>query len=326
MVACKPGTELPALMREAGLEVVEPGIAGKLNPAAPFRLAALGRRYNSGLLHSHLSTAAWHCGWASRLLRIPSVAHVRALNTATAYRFATRCIAVSRAVKEHLVAQGIGADRIDVVYNGVDPDRYYLAMSGADARNRLGFPSGAVLVGVIAHLSRKKGHFEFLEALARASRKEPRLAAFLLGSGELQDEISERIAQPDLQGRVFVCPWQRDVLPYYAAADLIVLPSIAGEGLPRALLEGGLLERACIGTRLSGVPEIIRDRETGLIVEPGAVDQLAEALASLAGDEALRRRMGAASRDHVAATFTMAGMVAGVEAAYARAGARPLCG
>lgn len=320
VIGCKAGSPLIDVMRAADLDARPLEISGKLNPRAPFRIARFAREMEAAVLHSQLSTAAWHASLAARLLRLPCVAHVRALNSPHWYRLATRVIAVSHAVKEHLVAQGMEASRIDVVYNGVDPARYYLPCSRAEARARLQLPADSPVVGVVAHLTAKKGHAVFLEAFAAA--KHPTAMALFLGEGDERDALQAQVERLGLTGRVLFAGFHKDVLPYYAAMDVVALPSVEGEGLPRALLEGGLLERATIGTRLSGVPEIVRDGETGFVVPVGDAPAMADRLRVLLDDPSLRQRMGRAAREWVGSTFTVEAMVSGTLATYAKAGAR----
>jgi glycosyltransferase involved in cell wall biosynthesis len=320
VVGCKAGSPLVPVLREMGLETHALRISGKGNLRAPFRIAALARATGAEVLHSHLSSAAWHAGLAGRLTGLPAVAHVRALNSPFWYRLAGRVIAVSRAVKDHLAARGIDPARIDVVYNGVDPARYYLPCSREEARAQLGLPADALLVGVIAHLTAKKGHAVFLEAFAAAAPRHPRAVALFLGDGGEREALAALAKRLGLAERVIFAGFQPDVLPYYAALDVVALPSVEGEGLPRALLEGGLLRRPAIGTRLSGVPEIIRDGETGFVVPVRDAGALAERLELLLADGALRERMGEAAHEYVAATFTVPAMVAGVLAVYEKAG------
>jgi glycosyltransferase involved in cell wall biosynthesis len=244
------------------------------------------------------------------------------LNSPLWYRWATRVIAVSHAVKAHLVERGLPATRIDVVYNGVDPNRYFLPCTREEARLRLGLPLDVPLVGVIAHLTAKKGHAVFLDAFARIAAQHPTAHAVFLGDGDERVALGTQAEQSGLAQRVIFAGFHPDVLPYYAALDVVVLPSISGEGLPRALLEGGLLGRATIGTRLSGAPEIVQDGETGFIVPVGDAEALAARLDELLADAALRERMGAAARQYVGDTFTVGAMVKGALECYERAGAR----
>jgi glycosyltransferase involved in cell wall biosynthesis len=230
-------------------------------------------------------------------------------------------IAVSHAVKDHLVQGGLPGERIDVVYNGVDPARYFLPCTREEARATLGLPADAKLVGVIAHLTAKKGHAVFLEAFNTVAARIPGAVALLLGDGPERANLAAQVARLGLADRVIFAGFHADVLPYYAALDVVVLPSTEGEGLPRALLEGGLLRRATIGTRLSGVPEIVRDEETGFVVPIGDAGALAQRLELLLSDPALCERMGAAAHEYVGSTFTVEAMVSGTLESYARAGA-----
>jgi glycosyltransferase involved in cell wall biosynthesis len=320
VVGCKKGSPLVEAMLQAGLDVHPLPISGKLNVQGPFQVAALARANRAAVIHSHLSSAAWHSGFAARMLGVPAVAHVRALNHPFFFRMASRLIAVSHGVKEYLVQRGVDAARIDVVYNGVDPARYFLPCTREEARCRLGLPADATLIGVIAHLTAKKGHAVFLDAFARVAARHPKSAALFLGDGDERDALRAQVERLGITDRVIFAGFQRDVLPYYAAMDVVVLPSIEMEGLGRALQEGGLLGRPGIGTDLGGIPEAIREGETGFVVPVGDVDALADRMETLVADPALRERMGAAAHDYISATFTVQAMVAGTLAVYERAG------
>lgn len=322
VIGCKQGSPLIQAMRDVGLDARPLPISGKVNPRATLAIAAFAREMKAAVIHTQLSSAAWHGSLAARMVGLPSVAHVRALNSPLWYRWATRVIAVSHAVKAHLVERGLPGDRIDVVYNGVDPNRYFLPCTREEARLRLGLPVEAQLVGVIAHLTAKKGHAVFLDAFARVADKHSQAQAVFLGDGDERAALGEQAERLGLKERLIFAGFHADVLPFYAALDLVVLPSISGEGLPRALLEGGLLGRATIGTRLSGAPEIVQEGESGFLVPVGDVEALADRLDILLSDPALRERMGAAARRYVGDTFTVTAMVRGALECYERAGAQ----
>jgi glycosyltransferase involved in cell wall biosynthesis len=316
VVACKRGHPLIDLMREAGVDARGVRISGKGNLAAPFRLARLARQERMDLISTQLSTAALWGSLAGRLARIPTVATVRALNTKTVYTLADRVIAVSHAVKAHLVAQGMSAARIDVVYNGIDPDRYRTTMTRLEARKLLGLDQEAVVFAVVAHLTGKKGHAVFLDAAARIADCAADHQYIFAGEGPERSHLERQAQRLALSEKVIFTGFQSDVLPVYAAADVVVLPSIAGEGLPRVLMEAGLLGRPVIGTRLSGSPEIVEEGVTGLTVGVGDVPALAESMRRLAGDRPLREQMGAAGAARVSRLFTIPAMVEGTLATY----------
>jgi glycosyltransferase involved in cell wall biosynthesis len=321
VIACKSRSPLIAVMESVGLDVHDVRMSGKLNAAAPFRLARMARDMDAKVINTQLSSAAWHGMLAGRLTKLPVVAHVRAMNSAFWYRPATRVIAVSQEIKRHLVAQGMPPDKIDVVYNGVDPARYYLPCTREEARRKLALPEDALIAGIVAHLTEKKGHAVFLDAFAHVARKHKNAFALFLGEGEERKALEAKVKALGLWERVLMPGFQPDVLPWYAAMDVVVLPSLEKEGLARAMLEGGMLSRACLGTRLGGVPEIVLDEKTGFVVPVGDVIALSGRLDELFSDESLRERFGKAAHEYVGATFTVQGMVEGVLASYRRAGA-----
>src|SRR5262249_9474378 len=147
----------------------------------------------------------------------------------------------------------------------------------------------------------------------------PHVLFLLLGEGPEREALAARARQLGLKERVRFLGFHADVLPFYAAMDVVVLPSIAGEGLPRTLLEASFLGIPVIGTALSGTPEIIADGETGFVVPPGAVGPLAQRIAQLIEDASLRERFGAAGTARIRERFTLSAMVAGTVASYERA-------
>lgn len=318
-VVCKAGHPLVRVMRSAGLDVVEARIGGKLNLTAPIRLARLAKAMQAEVIHTQLSSAALWGTVAGRLAGIPVVAHVRALNTKTCYQWADRTIAISHAVKRHLEAQGMAGERIDVVYTGLDARRYTRSLSPSAAKAGLGIAPDQPTIGVVAHLTPKKGHAIFLEAAARVAARSPEARFLLLGEGPMHQSLVAQAERLGLTNQVQFLGFHADVSPFYAAMDVVVLPSIAGEGLPRTLLEAGFLGIPVIGTALSGVPEIIVDGTTGFIVPPGAPEPLAERILQLAGSEKLRARMGVAGTARIRDHFSVPSMVARTVATYERA-------
>jgi glycosyltransferase involved in cell wall biosynthesis len=277
------------------------------------------RRERIDVINTQLSTASIWGSVAGKLSRTPTVATVRALNVKTSFLLANRVIAVSNAVRDHLSAQGMPADRIDVVYNGIDPDRYRLTMAREEARKRWGLDEEAVVFAVIGHLSAKKGHAVLLDAAARITDRSICYRFLFAGEGSEEERLRRQAHHLQLAERVTFTGFLPDVLPVYAAADVIVSSSIAGEGLPRVLLEAGLLGRPVIGTRLSGTPEIVEEGVTGLIVPPGDTAAMAAALQQLALAPEQRHRMGQAAHERIGRLFTVPAMVEGTLASYRRA-------
>jgi len=175
--------------------------------------------------------------------------------------------------------------------------RYGVAAPGGDGdaaelRARLA-PEGRLLVGMVtASRSREKGFDPFVEALAQTREQ---VHAVIVGPHP-GEQFERRLGELGLNGRVTLEGSRTRVDSHYHAIDCLVLPSIAREAVPLVILEAAAASRPSIASRLSGVPEAIVDGETGVLVEPGDVAALAEALDAAAGDPERRRRMGMAAR------------------------------
>ena len=227
-VVCPRGRPLVAELAARGLRVRTPRTIGKLDPVTLARLVGWLGRDRAQVIHTHLSTASLLGSLAARIRGIPAVATVHGLNTRTCFNWAHAIIAVSNAVKQHLVAQGMAADRITVVHNGVD----LRAMSRADdsgmVRDEWGLPPGGPVLITVGRLTPKKGHRDLLEALSKlvGDPRRDGLRLLVVGTGALRPELEREAEGLGLAERVIFTGFQRDVLPFLQAADIFVLPSI----------------------------------------------------------------------------------------------------
>lgn len=209
-------------------------------------------------------------------------------------------------------------DRMHIVHCGVEPGRYG-RNPGRDAERAPG--KRLVFVGRLAAV---KGVPVLLEALARLRADDPEVTLTLVGDGPERGWIEARIAALGLAGAVTVTGYlgQGEVAAELAGSDIFVLPSFA-EGVPVVLMEAMATGLPVVTTRIAGIPELVEDGVSGLVVPPGDAAGLAGALATLLADPALRDRMGAAGRAHVVAEHDIAKEAAWLgEILAGRAGAR----
>ncbi len=302
--------------RAEGVNAISMRFAGKLNLMAVGRLARWFRRHKVDLVATQLSTASLWGTLAARVLGVPSVATVRALNSKTCYVFADRIITVSHAVKAHLVEQGVSADKIRVVYNGINLDYFVPPADVAAAKIALGLPGEAIIVGVVAHLSEKKGHKWFLDAIAPLLDKYPQLQVLFLGAGPQSEALHEQVEGLEIGPRVKFGGYYPNVVPAMGAIDILVLPAISKEGFGRVLVEAGALGKPVIGTDVGGIGEVIVAGETGFVVQAAHAGQLQTALQTLIEDPELRARMGAAGRARALSEFSEAHMTEQTERVY----------
>ena len=300
-IFCPTGRKFVTAAHDRGLPVTTWGTLGKLDPITVFRLAALIRRTQADVIHTHLSTASLLGAFAARLARVPSIAHVHGLNSAACFRHSDRIIAVSSAVKSHLCSQGIPSDKVAVCYNGVDMERYQ-PTPREDGRAAVGLDRPGPCIGVFGRLSPEKGQYIALEALALIARERPETTLLLVGRGAEESRLREAAARLSVAENVVFAGFQADVRPWMAACDLVVVPSVK-EGFGLSAVEAMAMERPVIASRTGGLVEIIEDGQTGLLFAPADPAQLARSALRVLEDAELATAFGRAARRRAADMF-----------------------
>ena len=188
-------------------------------------------------------------------------------------------------------------------------------------RRELGLGKDDIGVVTVGRLVPEKGQAIILNALALASRQEPRLTGILVGQDPDPNQRTlthlRQMAQSlGIQDRVRFLPWADDVWPVYGAADLVVQPSVKPEGFGLVILEAMAARRPVIATRAGGVVDVVLDGETGLLVTPGNVEELARAILRLASDGKLARRLTETACERLKTEFTMERNVRQIQEIY----------
>ena len=202
-------------------------------------------------------------------------------------------------------AQALGAhEPLELVPYGAD-EAAVPSDAAAALRSRLGLAADDVLVAGIGRLIPVKGFDYLVQALAEASRNDPRLRLVLVGDGPEAAALADRATSLGVADRVELvgAVAHDDVPEYLAAADIVVVPSIRFEGLvdglPNVALEAMAAGKPLVATRVGGLPELVHDGGNGVLVEEKSTDELASAILGLAGDADLRARLGAAARNEI---------------------------
>jgi len=315
IVASTAGRPFTLRLAELGLDVRAVALTGKLNPFAALALANLARAESIQILHAHLSTAAVAASLAGRIARLPVAVTVHGMTHAFYCRLANRVIAVSQAVCQHMVQRGIAPDRVVVVRNGVDIERFSSLPTRECARQLLGLPADARVVGTVGRLSEAKGHRYLLEAGAGLKSRFPQLRVLVVGEGEALAALVRRTRSLQLEGRVVLTGYRQDIDVVLAALDIYVQPSLE-EGLGLAVMEAMAAGLPVVVTRVGGLPELVENGRTGLLVAPGDARALSDAIGLLLSDDELRARLGEAARTHVRAHHGWGKVAEQVERVY----------
>jgi glycosyltransferase involved in cell wall biosynthesis len=255
---------------------------------------------------SHLRGAA-----VARSLGLPVVWHLREILPPGPRRRwfagrlrsgATRIVAVSEAVAAWVREEGLG-DRAEVIYNGVDPPS-----GGVDrdaSRDRFSLPSEAVVVGLFSQLVAHKGALDLVHAAHTAVAEDDNLHFLIAGHGPVSfsDQLRRAIASGAAAARIHFVPPQPEIWELLAAVDVLALPTLWPDPLPRAVMEAMVAGRPVVAYENGGVPEMVVKGETGFLCRPGEVEDLSRAFLELAGDETLRNRLGASGRKRALELF-----------------------
>jgi glycosyltransferase involved in cell wall biosynthesis len=213
-------------------------------------------------------------------------------------------IAVSDEVKTSIL-KTIGPfpeDKITVICNSVDVRRYERSADKAEVRRRLGLSENARVMAVVATFKTQKGHRYLIEALQSVIPHFPDLHVLFIGDGELREALQSQTRNAGLGEHIHFLGFRQDIPDLLAASDCFVLPSL-WEGLSMALVEAMAAGLPIVATEVSGTNQVMISGETGLLVPPGNVERLAQALTQTLSDPSTARAMGAAAQQRVEKYF-----------------------
>ena len=316
-------------IRAAGVPVSVLGLTpGLRHPWDVARLRTFLCEAQPQIVHTFLLTASLYGRLAAMLARVPIVIGTEVNiyeRKRPAHALAERllmqgtdCVVASAESVRQFYIRQVHADpaKVEVIYNAVDWEQLRTTTERVPMRESLGVPADRPVAGVIARLTEQKGHAHLFEALART----PALAdvhLIVVGDGDLRQQLEQRAGALGLSGRVHFTGARRDLGDLLNAVDLFVLPSL-WEGLPLSLVLAMGAALPIVATHVAGLPEVVDDGRTGLLVAPADAQALGAAMGRIVTDPAFGHRLGAAARAAVLPKFGVDGYVASVAGLYDR--------
>jgi glycosyltransferase involved in cell wall biosynthesis len=293
---------------------------------AAWRVAQIVRRHDYRIIHGHTVRTAMIGSVASAITGVPMVYHAHSpASHDTTWRWwdrlngfverlslwrAGRVIAVSQAMAAHVEREGFDPARIRVVANGVP---------GASAVRERAAPCGRWTLGVVALFRPRKGVEVLLDAMNLLKRQGIPVHLRAVGtfeSPQYEAQIAARVRRLRLDNQITWTGFTRDVAEELQQMDLLVLPSLFGEGLPMVVLEAMASGVPVVATHVAGIPEAIRHGRDGVLVTPGDSEDLARAIADVVGGHYDWSSLRASALTRHARHFSDQAMAAGVAAVY----------
>jgi glycosyltransferase involved in cell wall biosynthesis len=208
--------------------------------------------------------------------------------------------------------EGCPENRVFVIPNGVNVERFKPIPPSSELRARLGLPEGAPVATIVAALRPEKNHELFLRAAAKVHAARPDAHFLVIGDGALKPQLEKLTAELRLGDSVHYLGTRSDIPELLALTDVFALSSHM-EANPVSILEALACGKPVVATHVGSVPEVVIDRTTGYLVSPGDVHAMSERILELFGDRELAQRMGAAGRDLVVNQWSLERMVRGYE-------------
>jgi glycosyltransferase involved in cell wall biosynthesis len=320
IVLCPGEGELAEEMRSIGAEMIylDVGRIRSLNPLVVWKMISFIKQKQIDLIHTDSTTETFYAGIAARMMRIPLVWHIRVSEREwfldrVLSLLSTRLILVANAISPRF-AWLWDHHKTVVVHNGIDLEEFDNLQTTSSIREEFNVSEDTVLLGCLGRIEKRKGQ----EYLVSAMRYIDNVKLLLVGGGEERyiNEIKMLCNELGISDRVFFAGSRADIPSVLKEIDMLVLPSISGEGFPRVLLEAMAARRPVIATDDAGNPEAVEDGLTGYIVPTANIAALAEKIKELVADKKKRTAMGQAGRKRLQKLFTIQQHVSKVQGLY----------
>lgn len=230
-------------------------------------------------------------------------------------KFTDKVIAVSEEIKDGLIKRGFRPERVQVIPNGIDIVPFQEKFQKLELRRSLGIQPHETVVVIVGRLAKEKGHGVFLDAAASIIRERKDSKFLIVGDGPLRQELTKRVSEMELTDSVIFAGIRQDMPAVYAMSDIMVNSSFI-EGMPMTILEAMASQIPVVATAVGGVPQIVIDGQTGLLVPPGDAGALAERILFLINNPNHARSLAIKAREFVQSNYSLEKMTSKYRMVY----------
>jgi len=323
-----PHLEVIDEAKKLGLKTIVFGCAGKFDFRTIFAIRQFIKTNKIDILHTHnyksdifgflvvkLIPVRWvatNHNWLGSNSRLKLYEQLDALILRHAYAV----VAVSKKVEEDVVHKDVKWERVNVIENGVDLARFRRAAVSNEFRKSLGVSEADRVVAIVGRLSPEKGHEILLKAAAQISQRMKDVKFLIVGDGPLMASLKAEAAKLNLSNNVIFAGIRQDMPSIYSLSDILVNASTI-EGLPMTILEAMAAQVPVVATKVGGIPDLIEDNKTGVLVDSGNAEGLAEKIQLLLDDKPKREAIAQAAYQLVVSRYSVERMAAEYRKLYA---------
>ena len=325
MIACHPDSEIFKEAQVAGIPTIPLRIRNGMDLSALIRCLWILRVNRVDLVHTHSSPDAWVCGMAAYLARVP-VVRSRHLSTPISpgcisyflyMKMANSVITSGQTVKDLMVQRNrMLPERIVPIPAGVKVLRFSPGIDPMPIYREFGLRAEDFIVGIVAVLRSWKGHQYLIKAVHTLVERGVPVKLLIVGAGPQERNIRNKIQELKLKDHVFLTGYRQDVPTMISAMNCLVLPSTENEATPQVLPQALAMKVPVLGTNVGGIPEVVINYETGLLVPPRDPGALSEALIWIYKQPQEAAAMAERGYHYIHANFTFDKTIESTEQVY----------
>lgn len=325
-LACRRNSAIHTLSKKEGYVVFPLEMRNGFDISSILKLKKIMQSYKPDIVHMHTSRAHLLGTLALLLIRHKPIQLVTRrmdypIKQAAVMRFFYTCmdrvIAISPGVKTALMQSGLPEEKIELIYSGVDLEKFNNPPDRISVRKKYALPYNPPIIAIVATMPERKGHIYLLNAMPDILKEFPQTILLVVGDGRRRPQLEELSNQLNLGSNVNFMGWVKNTAELYYGLDLLVMPSLA-EGLGVSILEGLAAGLPVVGTKVGGIPDVIQDGKTGYLIPPKDSRAISDMVIKVLRDLPHAQDIGKAGRALVEEKFSALSMSKGNEALYIR--------
>ena len=321
--AAAPYNSIAILEKRWDCELLQLASGNAYDPRNVFQLVRWIQKHKIQIIDAHTAKAhalALHAKFFAPNVKV--VVHRRVDNVPKNKMFTRRkyltarvnqFVAISQAIADILVNYGVSKEKITVVKSAVDGQIYKKlnrSVLQKTMREKFQIPDDFIIIGNASALSNQKGYPTLIRAAGELKKTNSHFKVLIAGDGEEKSALEQLVKNLELQDHVHFLGFIKNVPEFLSSLDILAIPS-NNEGLGTVILAAILAGCCPVGSRVGGIPEIIKDQQTGLLIEPGDYKKLAFLLDELIKSPEKRNRLSQNAYQHVLNEFSLESMVNG---------------